>query len=257
MKMQRYSLVVLALAFCACVQADSISGFGGGSNWTLNNGSGGTAQFTDPQTLQITNDYAEANSAFYNTAVSYQTFTASFNYLLDPDSIAGGPGDGITFVVQNDSRGASAVGFGGSDLGYSNVQGGTGIAPSFAFALNQFTGHTVGINVISGGTSNYDYFDVSPVNVQDPLKVDLSYDGSNLSVSLTDTADNSVFSQSFVASTSLVGSEKAFVGFTGGTGGATANQSITNFSYNATPEPASMLILALPMLALKFRRKSR
>lgn len=249
----RTSLLFLAGACASVGYADSINGFNGGVNWTLNN-SAGAPQFTSPGTLQITNDYAEANSAFYNTAVSYQHFTASFNYVLDPNIPEDGlsPADGFTFVVQNDGRGVNALGTGGSDLGYS---GGSGITPSIAFALNQFGGHTLGINVISGGTSSYSYFDVSPVSVRDPLNIALSYDGSNLDVTLTDSKTSAVYAQSFAASSALIGSPTAYVGFTGGTGGGTSIQSISDFNYSSTPEPASLVAIGLGAVGLLRRKR--
>jgi len=60
----------------------------------------------------------------------------------------------------------------------------------------------------------------------------MSYDGSNLVMTITDTTTNGTFTQSWpINIAATVGGNTAFVGFTGGTGGNTAIQDILNWTY--------------------------
>jgi hypothetical protein len=60
----------------------------------------------------------------------------------------------------------------------------------------------------------------------------LGYDGTTLTLSLTDTVSGANFSASQVVNIpATVGGNTAYVGFTAGTGGATAVQQILNWTY--------------------------
>ena len=91
-------------------------------------------------------DNGDANSYFFNTPQPLTTggWTASFIYQYTAGSTT--PADGITFTMQNDPRGAAALGGGGGSLGYSGglsfdpVNGTNGITKSESFHLNIFTG---------------------------------------------------------------------------------------------------------------------
>jgi hypothetical protein len=61
----------------------------------------------------------------------------------------------------------------------------------------------------------------------------LSYNGTNLSLTITDTVTAATFTTAFPVNISgTVGGTTAYVGFTGGTGGATAIQQIVQWTYN-------------------------
>ena len=69
----------------------------------------------------------------------------------------------------------------------------------------------------------------------DVMTVAMNYDGSTLNVTISDTQTGESASQSYsVNIPSIVGSQTAFVGFTGGTGGLTSIPAILNWTY--TPE---------------------
>jgi hypothetical protein len=58
------------------------------------------------------------------------------------------------------------------------------------------------------------------------------YDGTNLTMTLTDTATNATVTEVFpVNIPSVVGGNTAFVGFTGGTGSSTATQNVLSWTY--------------------------
>ena len=66
----------------------------------------------------------------------------------------------------------------------------------------------------------------------DLMNVAMSYNGSTLNVTITDLFTNASASQSYsVNIPAVVGSQNAFVGFTGGTGGLTSIPAILNWTY--------------------------
>jgi hypothetical protein len=67
----------------------------------------------------------------------------------------------------------------------------------------------------------------------DPMAATLTYDGTTLSLTLRDTVTQRVFSTNWAVNIpQVVGGSTAYVGFTGGTGGATAVQQVLNWSYS-------------------------
>ena len=63
----------------------------------------------------------------------------------------------------------------------------------------------------------------------------LTYDGTTLVVSITDTVSNATFSTSKALNIpATVGANTAYVGFTAGTGGSTALQNILNWTYTSS-----------------------
>ena len=73
----------------------------------------------------------------------------------------------------------------------------------------------------------------------DVFQVHLSYNGTNLAMTITDVSTASTFSQTFqnINIPGTVGGNTAYVGFTGGTGGETAIQEIIDWSYVSGPAP--------------------
>jgi hypothetical protein len=66
----------------------------------------------------------------------------------------------------------------------------------------------------------------------DVMQAHITYDGTTLTLTLTDTVTKATFTTSSVVNIpSIVGANTAYVGFTGGTGGATAVQNVLNWSY--------------------------
>ena len=64
----------------------------------------------------------------------------------------------------------------------------------------------------------------------------MTYDGSNLTLTLTDAITLATWSHVFVVNIpAIVGGNTAYVGFTGGTGGLTASQKLTSWTYVPGP----------------------
>jgi hypothetical protein len=78
----------------------------------------------------------------------------------------------------------------------------------------------------------------------------MEYDGTTLSVAITDTATGKSFTSNYTVNIpSIVGGNTAFVGFTGGTGGLTATQKILTWTYSAElPDYAGGFAGATPYL---------
>ena len=245
-----------------------INGFNNGLGFTANatNAPGLPAVSGGSLTLTDNNPNFEATSFFFNTPQIISTFTASFSYQAGGDMA----GDGFTFVLQNDPSGASALGSGGGYLGY----GGTPqISNSAAVEFNLYTpygqGTRLGTNGVTGvfGT-NGGYQPTAPLNFSsgDLINVQLAYNGTALTESLTDPAANTAYSTSYAVNlASVVGGPTAYVGFTGGDASAQSIQTVSNFEFDqpaAVPETSTiaslglLLTLGLGGLVLSARRRN-
>lgn len=225
----------------------------GSGTVTLNGGTialtsaAGTAGFTGytlnsnglPPTLNGTNDTlfltdesggGQARTSFSPSLVSIANgFTANFVYQAGGNRLA----DGFAFVVQN--AGATALGGAGGGLGYQ------GIANSGAVEFNLYTGggNPVGTTLGTGGAAPGGFTGTTSVNISsgNPIGVKLVYDNAakTLTETLTDLVSNSVYTQVFTGAdlvAALGGGTSGYIGFTGGTGGATATQQISGYEFN-------------------------
>jgi MYXO-CTERM domain-containing protein len=259
------AFVVLAMN-CAATRAD-IVGFNSGVGWQQNGagyifGGGGTSIAGNQLTVTTANVSGE-NSAFYQTRQPTYGFVANFTY-TDALNGNGGKngGNGMAFVIQNDSRGPTVYTYGGgATLGY-----GTGfnaaIAPSVAieFNVDKIFYPNAGIAfAVNGTTGTYGPTAQVDLTSGDPIAVTVSYNGSILSTSLRDTTTGAYFSEAESINLSFIG-PLAYVGFTGGSGLDTATQLVNNFTYVATPEPSTFLLGllgALGLFAVARRRHAR
>jgi len=244
----------ICCAFASPVHAD-INGFNNGSGFTLN----GTNPSINGDTLQITTQavdqggnvtgYGEANSAFFDTRQSIQAFDAHFTYQLGPVNENAGslsPADGFTFMLQNSTNGVQSVGDGGSFLGAD-------LPTSTAVAFNVFSGHTTGTTLYTGGNEDFNYNPTGDVDITGghAINVDLAYKNDTLTEILTDTVTNATFQVSYATDIgSAVSGSSAYVGFTGGTGGGTADQFISNFTFTPQPVPEASTVVTLTLLSI-------
>ncbi|NNM85039.1 MAG: hypothetical protein HKL96_04685, partial [Phycisphaerales bacterium] len=175
----------------------------------------------------------EATSIFSLQPVNIAAFQAQFTYQMSPIG-HGKPADGMAFVLQRDPRGTKALGQGGGFLGYG---GGNAIEHSAALEINVFAANTVGFALHSGGRVG-SYVSTDAVNLASghPIRVKLYYDGVDLHIDLRDQITGQHFAVKRPwAPLAHIGKERAFVGFTGGSGGLVARQQITGFSYQPLP----------------------
>jgi hypothetical protein len=183
---------------------------------------GGALQLTDGSP-------GAATIAWYMTPVNVQKFTTDFNF-----QNTSATADGFTFAIQNSANGVWAIGNNGGGLGYQ------GIGSSVAVKFDLYSNAGEGINstgfYVNGAAPTMPSTDMTASGVSlhngNVLRAHITYDGTTLTLTLTDT----VTAASFTTSTAInipttVGGTTAYVGFTGGTGGASAIQKILNWTY--------------------------
>ena len=229
---------VLNWSFAGTATVNYLGGFAATTGLALN----GKAAL-DSSRLRLTDGGAgEKASAWYTTPVNVQAFTQDFSFQL-----TSAQGDGMAFVIQN--AGTSALGSGGEYLGYSPI--GTSVAVKFDLYNNAGEGPDSTGLYVQGATPTVPALDMrsSGVNLHsgDVFNVHMSYDGTTLSMTITDATTQQSFSAAWTIDIpSTVGGTTAYVGFTAGTGGATAIQDVLNWSFasQSTSAPQRMTLSA-------------
>ncbi|HEY7120114.1 MAG TPA: PEP-CTERM sorting domain-containing protein, partial [Tepidisphaeraceae bacterium] len=213
-----------------------INGFGDGTGYTVNNNASGAASISGG-TLTITTAVAsQASSVFNNTPQNIGNFTASFTYT----DVSTGGADGFAFVLQNDPRGTASLGDAGGQLGYgSGGTPSTAITPSAAMTFNIYSGNG-GSSAGFGSVGNVRYSPtgngVDITNGQ-PVNVTVNYapfrNTGIISATLTQGGNSYTTRPQLYNATGLAGGNTALVGFTGGTGGLNATQTLGSFTFTS------------------------
>jgi hypothetical protein len=208
-------------------------GFGGGfgaGSMALNGNAfiSGTAL-----SLTTTNGTFQASSAWYPTLVNIQNFTTDFSFQTSAGTQTA---DGLTFTLQNGST--AALGASGGSLGYA-----TTIAKSVAVKFDLYSNNGEGPDstglYVNGASPTVPAVDMTGSGIDlhsgDTFHVHMTYDGTNLTMTITDTATSAAFTQTWpVNIPSTIGSSTAYAGFTGATGGFTSNQNILSWTMSST-----------------------
>jgi hypothetical protein len=206
--------------------------------------------------LQLTSAANQAASIFARTSVNVARFSTSFNIQLlkGTNPIA----DGMTFTIQN--AGLTAVGSAGGGLGYASLR------KSVAVKFDLYNNTGEGVNSTGLYTNGASPTGTNSINLTGTgidlhsghvFSVAMTYDGTKLQVTITDTVTHATATQSYTVNIpTIVGSSTAFVGFTGGTGSLTAVQNILNWTYTVIPagsapaaSPASVTTTTSPLAA--------
>jgi hypothetical protein len=222
------------------------------------NGTTWSAQGSTASTLWVGSNVAQmtylsavqSNSLFYDFPMNAGVFQASFTYQVT--AVPGGstgPGDGVTFCLQDDPRGAAAIGYNGSALGVgtiSNAQINPTITPSVEFEIScgsSTSTTTTGVSFDTDGGIG-PFISTTPVVINakagagDPLNVTVTYLDGLLFVSMVDTnAGNSFSTSTTLNIPSVLGSSNAYVGFTSSTGTPYAAQQVSGFTYKNVVSP--------------------
>jgi hypothetical protein len=206
---------------------------------------GNTSAPLSPTLVRITDgDFGEASTVFTKNAISFNDFTTSFTYRVDPRS---GAADGLSFIMQTDPRGASARGASGGGLGYTGIS--NSIAVKFDIWNSASHRSSTGIYFDGeppdsvAGRARSIFMDTDPNNVINfnnghVFRIDFAYDSTALVLTetVTDTVTNAKFSTSYnVDIPAHLGSNVGYVGFGGGTGGETAVQDVLSWTYHSGP----------------------
>jgi hypothetical protein len=180
--------------------------------------------------LQLTNGgMGENYLAWYLKPVNVQAFTSDFNF-QDTSATA----DGFTFVLQNSPNGVWALGANGANLGYAGI--GSSVAIKFDLYNDSGEGNDSTGFYVNGAAPTMPSVDMttSGVNLRSGniLHAHVTYDGTTLVLTLTDTVTGANFTTSTpINIPSTVGSNTAYVGFTASTGAFTAVQKILTWTY--------------------------
>jgi hypothetical protein len=205
--------------------------------------------------IQLTdNGPTEAGAAWYAAPVNVQTF--STNFMLQ---LTNAQANGLTFCIQNQpsilnapfdtsgvggsyvSGGPTAIANYGSALGYGYIPAGVGTGTTGGLVSSV----AVTFNLTDNGTGLYKD-GVIPTGSDttitglslasgDPLSVAIAYDGTTLSMTITDTKTHGSFSKNWAVNIpTIVGGNTAYVGFTGGTGGLGAIQDVSSWTYSTS-----------------------
>jgi extracellular elastinolytic metalloproteinase len=224
----------VALGFLEASGLDHSGGFADPSD-LVNNGS---AFFTDGVARLTTSDAVVAGSVFSRSPVAITSFDTSFRFRIAPGSIP--MADGMTFTIQG--VGNTALGFVGSSLGYEgipnsvaikfdiwdNENGGFADSETGLYVGGQYPGQP-SIDLLAAG------IDLTSQHVFD---VAMSYDGTVLEVTITDTETLVSATQTYTIDIAAqVGGDAAFVGFTGATGGLSAVHEVLSWTFDGAPEP--------------------
>jgi len=200
----------------------------------------GSAQLNG-SVLELTDgNQFEASSAWYATRVNVQNFVTDFTFQVTPGTTA----DGFTFALQANST--SALGVAGGPLGYGlDTSTGTGGIPnSVAVKFDLYSNFGEGMDstglYINGASPTIPSVDMTGSGIDlhsgDIFDVHMTYDGTSLNMTITDTVTNAVFAHSWTINIpTTIGATTAYAGFTGGTGGITAAQNILTWTLGPTP----------------------
>ncbi len=207
----------------------------------------------------------EVGAAWYAAPVNVTSFTTHYTVLFTSAT-----GHGMTFCIQNMnpastdtsslyvSGGPYAMGNNADGLGYSGTTDSTGgqvagLNTSLAviFDLHSGSGNLTGLYT-NGANPIGSSIDMtsSGVNLhsEHPLKVTLSYDGTSLAMTVTDSITNTSFSHSWTIDIpATVAGNTAYVGFTASTGYFFANQDIQSWTYTSQSQTNPLTIPRPPM----------
>jgi hypothetical protein len=212
---------------------DHGNGFTNATDLTAN---GNTFVSATEQLVRLTNATSQTGSIFSNTRVQVGNFTTSFAVRLH-EGTQPNYADGFTFDLQANSP--TALGTGTAGIGYRGI----GNSVALVFSTFQHTGDPssswVGLSL--NGAAPATRVDTTTsgllLNSQDIKQIDLIYDGTTLGVRIQDVVQPElVFTTSFVVNLAQVmGSDTAYVGFTGasGTNGFWQLEDIANWTFTA------------------------
>ena len=189
------------------------------NDWTLNGSATWVTRY-DTNWVQVTpNSGSQAGSAFNNIKITpEEPWYASFRYEVGDTS--SNPADGMSFVLQNDTDGANALGSSGGQLGVNTI------SPSIGIFFNLY--NTDSIGWIVDGSKVDATTSISGIDLVAGVDVELSFNGEKLVLTVTQGQNEFSAERTIDLSTAFSGNT-TWVGFTGGTGGATAQQFVGNF----------------------------
>ncbi len=202
---------------------DFATGFSATSGPILNGRakiSGSALELTDGKSY-------EAASAFFATPLNIETFSTDFHFQITKPTA-----DGFTFTIQN--VGPNALGSSGGSLGYMSI--GQSVAVKFDLFSNNGEGPDSTGLYTDGASPTLPAVDLTGSGIDlhsgDEMDANLTYDGTTLTLTLTDLVTTARWSQPFTINIpATVGGNTAYIGFTGGAGGSSSIQQILSWTF--------------------------
>jgi hypothetical protein len=218
-----YSNIVTLTTTNQVAAIDFSGGFAGSTSKLTYNGS---AALVGTKAELTNGGGSQAGSFFSKAPVDIRKFNTTFNFqVVNPSA------DGFTFTIQG--NGPTSLGAGGGGLGFQ------GMATSIAIKFDLYDNNGEGVNstglYLNGAMPSTPAVDLTPSGVDlhsgDIFRTTMSYDGTSLAMTITDTQTGKSFSQSFAVNIPVNTGTSAYVGFTGGTGGLSATQDILSWTF--------------------------
>jgi hypothetical protein len=178
--------------------------------------------------LELTNGGTGENpSAWFKTPVPVGSFTTDFTF-----EQLNASADGMTFTIQNHN--IWTQGDTGGGLGYQGIP--NSVAVKFDLFSNAGEGPDSTGLYTDGAAPTVPAVNLSSTGINlhsgDVMHAHMVYDGTNLTMTLTDTVTSATVTEVFpVNIPSVVGSTTAYAGFTAGTGSTSATQNVLSWSY--------------------------
>jgi hypothetical protein len=183
---------------------------------------------------------SQAGTLWFNNPVTVTSFNTAFTFQFTQPSAP--RADGITFCIQN--TGVTALGASGGAMGF----GGIGKSVAISFKTYDGTATPNGYsNIVTNGGAIPVSNSIAPVTFQSTniFKVYMTYDGTNLTVVLSDPTAGTSYTATYpINIATTVTANTAYVGFTGGTGGAIENQDILTWAYGVGLAPTNLAATA-------------
>ena len=183
--------------------------------------------------VQLTNGSPnQASSAYYATPVDITAFTTDFDFTIGSGT-SSTLGEGMAFVIQN--AGPTALGGGGGGLGYAAMP--NSVAIKFDFYNDAGEGSDSTGVYANGAMPTLPEFDFTPSGLQltsgHQYHVHVTYDGTTLTWATHDlTHGNNISEHLAINIPQTIGSNIAYIGFTGSTGASTtANQAVLDWTF--------------------------
>ncbi len=187
-------------------------------------------------------------------------FTTSFTFQIDGGTtIFGSPADGIAFVIQD--VGSGALGGAGGDatgLGYGGIPKSLAVEfDTYEFNANDLAGDSVGVQscgvLANSATSLACNYGAVLVPVLGLHTVNITYVPGSLAIAVDGVPK--LVSALDIATLLSLADGKAYLGFSGSTGGATETARILSWSYAAIPEPGTLATVGTGLLLLTLLRR--
>jgi hypothetical protein len=225
------SSAVSSAAYTIQTSTTSINGASGFAALAGKVAVNGYASLTGTSAELTNGGLAESGSAWYKTPMSVTGFTTDFTFQQ-----TNATGDGMTFAIENNAKNIYALGGNGASLGYGGITNSVGV--KFDLFSNAGEGPDSTGLYLNGATPTVPAVDMSASGVDlhkgDVMAVHIVYDGTTLTMTITDTVTKAAFTTSWAVNIpAAVGGNTAYVGFTGGSGSRSAVQQVLTWTYTS------------------------